>query len=133
MADMFMEEPLTPYTCRKLLEEGIKKIDYQKVIRSIVDMSEKDFAGISGISPRSLSRLKSEQKIPSHTAEVALSVLRIHQKAQEIFPDNGQAVQWMKQPNAALQGRTPVESAQNRFGAEEVLDILTRMEYGVYS
>ena len=39
----------------------------------------------------------------------------------------------MKAPNGALQSKTPVESAQNRFGAEEVLDILTRLEYGVYS
>ena len=133
MADMFMHEALTPYACRKILEDGIKKTDYLKVIKSVVDMSEKDFAGISGISQRTLSRLRPEQDVPAHTAEVALSVLRIHQRASEVFGSGERAVQWMKAPNGALQGKTPVESAQNRFGAEGVLDILTRLEYGVYS
>jgi putative toxin-antitoxin system antitoxin component (TIGR02293 family) len=78
-------------------------------------------------------RLKPEQNIPPRTAEVTLSVLRTYQKASEIFGTDELAQKWMKRPNTALNGRTPIESVKNRFGAEEVLDVLTRIEYGVYS
>ncbi|MCI1210208.1 MAG: MbcA/ParS/Xre antitoxin family protein [Treponema sp.] len=133
MEQILVRECLSPAACRKLLEKGIRKSDFIAVVKNIADMTEKDFAVIAGVSQRTLSRLKPDQTIPPQATEVTLSVLRIYQKAQEVFGSETRAQEWMKRPNTALQGRTPVACVQNRFGAEEVTDVLNRIEYGVYS
>ena len=88
---------------------------------------------MSGTSARTISRLKGDQLIPEQTAEVTLSVMRVVSKAQEIFGSQEKAVIWLKRPNTVLEGQTPLSLLSSRFGAEEVMDLLARLEYGVYS
>jgi putative toxin-antitoxin system antitoxin component (TIGR02293 family) len=59
--------------------------------------------------------------------------MRAYEKAKEIFGSQENAVKWLKSPNSVLGGITPVEAMSSRFGAEEVMDILGRIEYGVFS
>lgn len=92
-----------------------------------------DFTVISGTSEHSLSHLKPNQNIPQQTAEVTISLMRAYSKATEIFGSEENAVKWLKTPNKVLDGITPVQAMSSRFGAEEVMDILGRIEYGVYS
>lgn len=133
MSDICITEKLTPAVCRKKLENGINKQEYVTVVKTVAGMPEKDFAVIAGVSQRTLSRLKPTQNVPPQTAEVTLSVLRIYQKACEIFGNEELAQKWIRRPNSALAGKTPVEAVKTRFGAEEVLDVLTRIEYGIYA
>ena len=92
-----------------------------------------DFAVFSETSAHSLSGLKPNQNIPQQTAEVTISLMRAYSKATEIFGSEKNAVKWLKTPNKVLDGITPVQAMSSRFGAEEVMDILGRLEYGVYS
>ena len=123
----------TPVKCRFLSANGIPKNEYSNFIHAIFKFSDKDFAVIAGTSARTLSRLKSNQNIPHQAAEVTISLMRAYSKATEIFGSEENAVKWLKTPNKVLDGITPVQAMSSRFGAEEVMDILTRIEYGVYS
>lgn len=128
-----VKESLTPAVCQRILSDGLNKKEYIAVAHNVADISEKDFSNLSGISQRTLSRLKPEQKIPEQAVEVAISVMRIFQKACDLFDTAEDAQKWMKRANTALNGKTPLEAAKNRFGAEEAMNVLLRLEYGVYS
>nr|MCR5764992.1 MbcA/ParS/Xre antitoxin family protein [Treponema sp.] len=62
-----------------------------------------------------------------------ISLMRAYSKASEIFGSQENAVKWLKTPNSVLGNITPVQALSSRFGAEEVMDMLGRIEYGVYS
>lgn len=123
----------TPVNCRIMASKGVPKNEYNSFIHVIIKYTDKDFAGIAGTSARTLSRLKSDQNIPQQAAEVTISLMRAYEKAKEIFGSQENAVKWLKSPNSVLGGITPVEAMSSRFGAEEVMDILGRIEYGVFS
>ncbi len=123
----------TPAECRKILSDGIRKQDFSFVIHSIARVPEKEFARMSGTSIRTISRLKDDQIIPSHAAEVTLSLVRAFKKASDVFGSEEKAVLWLKRANSVMDGKTPLDMLGTRFGAEEVMDALVRVEYGVYS
>lgn len=123
----------TPVKCRALSLKGVPKNEYNNFIHLIFNFSDKEFAIVAGTSSRTLSRLKPEDNIPKQAAEVTISLMRAYSKATEIFGNKDSAVKWLKMPNNILGGITPVQAMSSRFGAEEVMDILGRMEYGIYS
>lgn len=123
----------SPVTCIYLLADGVKKQQYNELVHVIFKFTDKDFAIIAGTSARTLSRLKSNQNIPTQAAEVTISLMRAYSRATEIFGSEENAVKWLKTPNTLLGNNTPVQALSSRFGAEEVMDMLGRIEYGVYS
>lgn len=123
----------SPIGCRSMALDGVPKRAYNQIVHGVFKISDKDFASIAGTSVRTLARLKPDQLLPFQTAEVIISLMRAHQKATEIFGSEEKSVEWLKSPNAVLGGISPVQALNSRFGAEEVMDILGRIEYGVYS
>lgn len=130
---MNIAKTYTPIICRNLALKGLSKNEYNSFVHVIFNFTDKEFAVIAGTSARTLSRLKSNQNIPPQAAEVTISLMRAYSKASEIFGSQENAVKWLKTPNSVLGNITPVQALSSRFGAEEVMDMLGRIEYGVYS
>lgn len=130
---MYESKTYTPVKCRNMARTGITRSEYNTFVHVVFKFSDKDFAVIAGTSARTLSRLKPKQNIPPQAAEVTISLMRAFSKAIEIFGSEENAVKWLKAPNQLLDDMTPVQAMSSRFGAEEVMDILGRIEYGVYS
>ena len=40
---------------------------------------------------------------------------------------------WLKKPNRALAGKTPIELLDTDAGTQQVYQLLNKIEYGVYS
>ncbi len=132
MSELIEQKEFTPAICRRIMSDGIKKQDFSIVVHTIAQVPEGEFAKLAGTSSRTISRLNNDQIIPAHAAEVILSVLRAFRKASDVFGSEKKAVIWLKRPNTVLDGNTPLLLLNTRFGAEEVMDALTRIEYGVY-
>ena len=130
---MVLKKAYTPVNCRFMALTGLPKNKYNKFVHSVFKYTDKDFAPIAGTSVRTLARLKPDQNIPPQAAEVTISLMRAHAKATEIFGYEEASVKWLKTPNKILGGITPVQAMSSRFGAEEVMDMLGRIQYGVYS
>ena len=58
---------------------------------------------------------------------------RVLAKAAETFEDLDTALDWMKSPNFALSGATPLSLVNTDVGAESVMDTLGRIEHGVFA
>ncbi len=41
------------------------------------------------------------------------------------------ALEWLKHPNPALRGETPLDRAETAIGKEDVIDLIGRMEHGI--
>ena len=60
------------------------------------------------------------------------SINPIFIKAEEIFGSHEKAALWFKKTNPNLNGSTPLELLSSKSGTEQVTDILTRIEHGIY-
>ncbi len=54
-------------------------------------------------------------------------------KAIDVLGEKSKAVHWLKSPNTALGGQTPLSLLDTSAGEHEVEALLDRIEYGVYS
>ena len=60
---------------------------------------------------------------------------RLQAKATDVLGSREKAIDWMKAPNGALGGATPISvlDTDTELGAKAVEDVLVRIEYGVFS
>lgn len=61
------------------------------------------------------------------------SINPIFLKAEKIFGSHEKAALWFEKPNHNLNGNSPLKLLSSKSGTEQVTDILTRIEHGVYS
>jgi putative toxin-antitoxin system antitoxin component (TIGR02293 family) len=57
----------------------------------------------------------------------------LYDKAVEVFEDPQMARKWLKEPSWALGDVTPLRYADTELGAQEVEDLLGRIEHGVFT
>lgn len=93
-----------------------------------------ELADFVQIAPRTLVRRKAEGKFRPDESDRLLRASMIFEKAVELFEgDVAAATQWLKTPQRALAGQTPIEFAKTEIGAREVEDLIGRLEHGVFT
>ena len=69
---------------------------------------------------------------PSHS-DTLIRIASALVQAPEVLGERGKAVHWLRSPNRALGGETPISLLDTSAGEHEVEDLLGRIEHGVYS
>lgn len=110
-----------PYTTVKRLMEQFQ-LDRTTLVR------------ILGSSERTLARrLQQQQPLDSVESDRPMRFLRVATYAEEVFEGHDRAIAWLKSSNRALNGQIPIELLDTDPGSEQVVEIPTRIDYGVYS
>ena len=102
-------------------------------LRERLDVPEKMLASTVNIAYRTLSRRKKEGRFKTDESERVLRIAKLYEKALGVLEDDEITRQLFKIPAKALGGKTPLEYADTEPGAQEVEDLLVRIEYGVFS
>jgi putative toxin-antitoxin system antitoxin component (TIGR02293 family) len=102
-------------------------------LKEKLGVPEKSLAVTVNIANRTLTRRKKEGRLRTDESERVLRIARLYEKSLDVFEDDHLARQWFKMPAKALGGKTPLEYADTEPGAQEVEDLLGRIEYGVFS
>jgi putative toxin-antitoxin system antitoxin component (TIGR02293 family) len=97
-------------------------------------MSASELGEVLQISPRTLIRRKKSGHLIREESERVLRFTRIISAALSLFDgDQEGANAWMRRENRALGGKTPLGMASTEIGGEEVLNLIGRLEHGVFS
>lgn len=104
-----------------------------EALTKAVKVSHVELARMLGIPERTLARRKREGTLSSEESAKLLRLARAVGRANEVFEDPETALHWLKSPNSALSGTTPLSILDTDIGAESVLDTLGRIEHGVYA
>jgi putative toxin-antitoxin system antitoxin component (TIGR02293 family) len=102
-------------------------------LRERLDVPEKMLASTVNIAYRTLGRRKKEGRFKTDESERVLRIAKLYEKALDVLEDDKITRQWFKMPAKALGGKTPLEYADTEPGAQEVEELLVRIEYGVFS
>lgn len=141
------------------LQEVSKILGGKKVLRkelhSYFDMIELGGRGITKtalmnlanylrLSPGQIARLLpvSERTVQRHDpgrpfnraiSEQILHIAEVAAKGTEVFENRENFLAWLHYPNTALASKAPIDLLKSRFGADLVLEELSRMEHGIFS
>lgn len=86
------------------------------------------------VSRRTLGRLKDGTKrLTPELSDRLIRYARILALAEQTFESRDNALTWMRRPNRALAGNTPLDMLETDNGARMVEQVLGRMAHGVFS
>jgi putative toxin-antitoxin system antitoxin component (TIGR02293 family) len=86
------------------------------------------------IAKRTAARRKGHAaRLKPSESEGALRLARVLAAATEALGDQDKARQWLQAENRALGGSKPIDLLDTGIGFQQVMDVLSRIEFGVYS
>lgn len=112
-------------------EKGLR-VSVVESLSTNLEASKKDLLSALALSVRTLSRRQKEGVLSPEESDRALRVARVAAQAEEILGGREEAVQWLRTANRTLGGRKPLELVRTDAGAELVVDVLGRLEHGVF-
>ena len=101
-------------------------------LKDALEMTEAQVAATVGIARQTLVRRRRQGVLRRDEGDRAAMLARMFNTALSYFDGNREhALDWLKHPNPALAGETPLERADTAIGAEEVIDLIGRLEHGI--
>lgn len=115
-----------------VIRQGISAAAVDVLARAI-GVTQGELALALGIPERTLARRKKEGMLNSEESAKLVRLARVVARAETVFENVDAALDWLKSPNAALGGATPLSLLDTEIGAENVADTLGRIEHGVFA
>ena len=105
------------------------------LLRERIGLGAAEFVGALGMSLRTLQRRRDHQdrSLSPEQSGRAWTLAEIFGRATEAFGSREDALDWLRRPALALDGRRPIDLLRTPAGAEALGDQLIRVEYGVYT
>ncbi len=122
----------------ELHEAVVNGVEVLKLLRFIRDhkaMTIDELAPALRVSKRTLSRLTEGESttLSVSQGEGLVGLLQSIQLGTRVFGSQPAALEWFRKPAIGLEGKRPIELLSTSFGTALVLDLLTRIQYGVYA
>jgi putative toxin-antitoxin system antitoxin component (TIGR02293 family) len=124
--------PKTEFDLIALVRKGVP---YRALAsaKAALEVSNDDLSRYLRLKKRTLARRRGEQRLTADESERLVRLARVAARAEEVLGDRAAALRWIRKPNRALGGGVPIELLDTDLGLDAVLNILGRIEHGVYS
>ncbi len=93
-------------------------------------MTLKELAASLDLSARSLQRRRREGRLARYESDRLYRLARIVAMANHYLGEDQRALRWLRHPNRALGGSTPLQLIDTEPGARSVENVLGRIAYG---
>lgn len=97
-----------------------------------LDLSFKAIEDTLRLPARTMHRRKAGRLTPIESERV-MRLVRVAARAEHVLGDRASALDWLSSPNQALGGEKPIDLLDTDLGADQVLQVLGRIEFGVYT
>ncbi len=117
----------------ELIRSGIR-IDAFDRLSKTIGVTAKELAAVTDITTRTLARRKKEGRLHADESDRLVRVALLFEQAVALFEgDKEKASQWFRSPKKAFGGASPLEFSDTEIGAQEVSELIGRLEHGVFS
>lgn len=115
------------------IEAGLPVAFFDRLAK-LLDVDKKSLAAYADIAPATLQRRLKAGRFSRDESDRLYSFVAVINAATDLFEGNGEAAsQWLKRPVRALNNRCPIEMLATRVEADAVLDVIGRLEHGVFT
>lgn len=98
-----------------------------------LEISRKELARVAGVAERTLNRKIQEGRLNADQSERFNRIAQLLNRTLEVLGTKEHAVSWLKNPRSYFGGKPPLDLADTELGNREVLNLLGRIEHGVFS
>ena len=130
--DVLHAQPRTVMDWIPLVRRGLPASSVESISR-LTRTAQSELARALAIPERTLARRKREGLLSAEESAKFVRFARVVERAEEVFEDGGPAMAWLKTGNPALGDVTPLSLLDTDLGADTVLDMLGRIEHGVFA
>lgn len=102
-------------------------------LSGLLGISMEKMSDLIHISHRTIQRKKSDDLLNVYSTEQILEIAEVISKGIEVFNSLEVFTKWLHQDIRYLNFQKPLNYLDTSFGTKMVLDILGRIEHGVYS
>ena len=113
------------------LKSGFSADSFDK-LKKCLKISDNMLSKIVHIPQRTLTRRRQDGRLRPDESERVLRIANIYDKALEVFETEIATEKWLKKPSRGLGYKIPLEYADTEPGAREVLNLLGRIEHGIF-
>lgn len=113
------------------LKRGLPTGSFDR-LRQRLNISDNALARIVQIPKRTLDRRRLSGRFKSDESERVLRLAQVLDMATEVFGGPAKAESWLKTPARGLGGKVPLEYADTHLGAQEVINLLGRIDHGIF-
>lgn len=86
------------------------------------------------IPKRTLARRRARgESLTAEETDKALRLARISAEADRVFGSPEKSASWLRKPNSALSGQTPLELLKSEAGALAVEELLSQIDHGMFA
>lgn len=114
------------------LRNGLSSSSFDQ-LRHALGVPAKELADVVHIPVRTLSRRKQQGRFDVPESERIFRIAALFDHTVNVMGSEEEAREWLKNPVRALGYKAPLAHADTEPGAQEVHDLLGRVEHGVYS
>ena len=97
------------------------------------EIPKDDLLRVLHLPLRTLARRKKERMLRADESDRLLRLGRIAAMAEQVLGTPEKAAAWLRDPNRALGGPSPLDRLDTDLGARQVEQILGRIAHGIYS
>jgi len=125
--------PQSDFEFIEIIRHGLPSKVIKCVVKSSAVSEEVIYKSLR-IAKRTVARRKaSAARLKAAESELIYRFSRVLVTATDILGDRDKARQWLLSENRALNGERPIDLLDTGIGFEDVMDVLHRIEFGVYS
>ncbi|MBX7224523.1 MAG: DUF2384 domain-containing protein [Chitinophagales bacterium] len=116
----------------KMARKGVERKRLDALI-AYLDMDLEQISQLLGVSSRTLMRKSASDQLNIHISQQAILLMMLVQKGIQVFGTRIDFNDWLRTPITALGGDKPINYLDTSFGINELMNVLGRIEYGVYA
>ncbi len=117
---------------RSAVRKGFPFSAFEAVSKHL-DISPQHITTVLGIPPRTVARRKAARHLTPQESDRLYRLARAVSQALEVLGTVEKSRAWLKTPNRALGGDTPLDLLDTEIGARQVEEVLLRLNYGIFS
>jgi putative toxin-antitoxin system antitoxin component (TIGR02293 family) len=127
---------MTRYDYPEVIEQVRKGLPYAsfETFQKSSGLAADQLVDVLQIPRRTMARRKKSGRFSPDESDRLVRVARVYAKALQLFDgDAREATRWFLTVRSALAGATPLEMTRTSVGAQEVEDLIGRIEHGVFT
>lgn len=98
-----------------------------------VGATNSELGAMLGLSVRAMAGRRRKERLSPAESERLLRLAKTVARAEDVFGDLSNGLAWLNTSNISLGGVAPISLLDTELGAELVIDVLGRIEYGIFA
>lgn len=120
------------YAILSMIKTGVSKSALLKVGKEL-GLTLDDLCQLFHISPRTVQRKGEEDTLGPEVSERVIELATVIIRGHEVLGSKDALRLWIQDEILALGGKRPIDLLDSSYGIRMILDVLSRIEHGIYS